>query len=59
MGPKFINKIVRFLKQDDGPTAVEYAIMLTAVLLACVVSIGSMGSMLNTKYQDIENQMPK
>jgi pilus assembly protein Flp/PilA len=53
-----IQKIKNFLKSEDGPTAVEYAIMLTAVIVACVVSIGAMGSSLNTKFQDIEARMP-
>ena len=34
-----IQAIVRFLKEEDGPTAVEYAVMLMTILLACVGSI--------------------
>ncbi|MEZ6093851.1 MAG: Flp family type IVb pilin [Pirellulaceae bacterium] len=55
----FKTKIIRFLRNEDGPTAVEYAIMLAAVFLVAVASIGNMGTSLNAKFQDIEAQMPK
>jgi pilus assembly protein Flp/PilA len=34
--------VVRFLKEEDGPTSVEYAVMLF-IFLACIVGITLVG----------------
>jgi pilus assembly protein Flp/PilA len=34
--------LIRFLKSEDGPTAVEYAIMLALILLVIMVSVNQM-----------------
>jgi pilus assembly protein Flp/PilA len=31
------------LKKEDGPTAVEYAVMLALIIAACVVAITTLG----------------
>ena len=33
------NPILAFLKGEDGPTAVEYAVMLALVIIVCIASI--------------------
>lgn len=33
-----------FLQREDGPTAVEYAVMLALIIVVCVTAIGSVGS---------------
>lgn len=38
------SKIKRFLRSDDGPTAVEYAIMLALVILVCLTAIRTFGT---------------
>ena len=35
--------IKRFLKSEDGPTAVEYAVILALLFLACVAAIQAVG----------------
>jgi pilus assembly protein Flp/PilA len=32
-----------FLKEDDGPTAVEYAVMLALIIVVCIVAITTLG----------------
>lgn len=32
-----------FLFSEDGPAAVEYAIMLALILVVCIVAIGPLG----------------
>ena len=42
---------VEFVKQEDGPTAVEYAIMLALIVTICIgviTTIGSNGNVLST-----------
>jgi pilus assembly protein Flp/PilA len=36
-------KIRQFLVSEDGPTAVEYAVMLALILVACIVIVTSLG----------------
>jgi len=33
-----------FLRSEDGPTSVEYAVMLALILMSCVVTIRALGS---------------
>lgn len=35
--------MVDFLKQEDGPTAVEYAVMLSLIIVVCLVAITALG----------------
>ena len=39
-----VKKAVRFLQQEDGPTAVEYAVMLALILVACIAAVSTVGS---------------
>jgi pilus assembly protein Flp/PilA len=38
------NWIVRFGKRDDGPTAVEYAVMLALVIVVCLAAVAVVGT---------------
>lgn len=38
-----MNKLLKFLRAEDGPTAVEYAVMLFLIVLVCIGAIGSVG----------------
>ena len=40
-------KVQRFLVSEDGPTAVEYAVMLALIIIVCLTDISSVGT--NTK----------
>jgi pilus assembly protein Flp/PilA len=40
-------KLVAFLKKEDGPTAVEYAVMLALIIVVCIVSITTLGTNAN------------
>jgi pilus assembly protein Flp/PilA len=41
---KFTNALVKFLKAEDGPTAVEYAVMLALIIVVCITAISVLGS---------------
>jgi pilus assembly protein Flp/PilA len=36
--------LVDFLRRDDGPTAVEYAVMLALIIVVCIAAINALGS---------------
>jgi pilus assembly protein Flp/PilA len=41
---------LRFLKDDDGPTAVEYAVMLALIIVVCTTSIAILGTNANNTF---------
>jgi pilus assembly protein Flp/PilA len=41
----------RFLLSEDGPTAVEYAVMLALIVMVCITAIQAVGSNASTKFQ--------
>ena len=42
--------VVDFLKREDGPTAVEYAVMLALIIVVCITAIGTLGSNSNKTF---------
>jgi pilus assembly protein Flp/PilA len=46
-------KLVRFLKQEDGPTAVEYAVMLALIIVVCIAAITTLGSNANNTFSSV------
>ena len=43
-------KVQRFLVSEDGPTAVEYAVMLALIVIVCLGAIETIGTSANTKF---------
>ncbi len=41
---------VNFLKAEDGPTAVEYAVMLALIVVVCIAAITSLGANANSTF---------
>jgi pilus assembly protein Flp/PilA len=39
-----MRRIWEFLKEEDGPTAVEYAVMLALILMVCFVAVATVGT---------------
>ena len=50
---KFLTAATRFLKSDDGPTATEYAVMLSLIIIACIATISLLGTEVNTMFGDV------
>jgi pilus assembly protein Flp/PilA len=42
--------IIRFLKGEDGPTAVEYAVMLALIVVVCIAAITVLGKNANDTF---------
>ena len=53
----FFNKLKRFLESEDGPTAVEYAVMLALIIVVCLVAIQSLGTNTSTTFTNIANSL--
>jgi pilus assembly protein Flp/PilA len=44
---------VTFLRNEDGPTAVEYAVMLALIIVVCIAAIATLGSNANGTFADV------
>lgn len=49
------NRIWRFLANEDGPTAVEYAVMLALIILVCVATVAQLGQATNDSFVPVRN----
>ena len=52
-----ITKVQNFLKSEDGPTAVEYAIMLALIVIVCLTAIQAVGTTANTAFQQVTTDL--
>jgi pilus assembly protein Flp/PilA len=50
---KFTNFVVDFLSREDGPTAVEYAVMLALIIVVCITAITALGSNANKTFTSV------
>lgn len=46
-------KFVSFLKKEDGPTAVEYAVMLALIIVVCIAAISTLGSNASNTFSNV------
>jgi len=46
---------VNFLNREDGPTAVEYAVMLALIIVVCITAITALGSNANATFSSVSD----
>ena len=51
-------KLRRFLVSEDGPTAVEYAVMLALIIIVCLTAISSIGTKASSTFSKVAATMP-
>jgi pilus assembly protein Flp/PilA len=47
------SRVRRFLQSEDGPTAVEYAVMLALILVACITIIQTLGTSVSGTFSTV------
>jgi pilus assembly protein Flp/PilA len=52
---RFTQFAVDFLKREDGPTAVEYAVMLALIIVVCITAITTLGTNANATFTKVGN----
>jgi pilus assembly protein Flp/PilA len=52
-----VHQTVAFLKNEDGPTAVEYAVMLALIIVVCITAITTLGSNANNTFSYVGTQI--
>jgi pilus assembly protein Flp/PilA len=53
---QFVRTSVKFLKAEDGPTAVEYAVMLALIIVVCIAAITALGSNANNTFSYVASK---
>ncbi len=54
---KLTSSVVRFLKREDGPTAVEYAVMLALIIVVCIAAITTLGQDASSTFTSVGNSL--
>jgi pilus assembly protein Flp/PilA len=49
----WLERAKRFVKAEDGPTAVEYAVMLALIIVVCIAAITTLGSNANGTFSNV------
>jgi len=52
-----IHRVGRFIRSEDGPTAVEYAVMLALIMVAAITIVSQLGGTLTTTFSTIDSEL--
>jgi len=50
---QFTQAVVNFIEREDGPTAVEYAVMLALIIVVCLAAITTLGQNANATFTTV------
>ena len=50
-------RVHRFLVSEDGPTAVEYAVMLALIVIVCLTAISAIGTQANATFEEVAESL--
>ena len=53
LGVIFLQKVINFLSDESGPTAVEYAAMLAFIVVVCLAAISVLGSAVSSTFNSV------
>ena len=54
---RYVSWVRKFIVSEDGPTAVEYAVMLALIIVVCLAAIGTIGTNANTTFTAVGNSL--
>ena len=57
MKNSFLKSVRNFLASEDGPTAVEYAVMLALIVVVCLGAIQTVGTNAKTTFTNVSAQL--
>lgn len=52
-----VASIKRFLVADDGPTAVEYAVMMALIIVVCITTVTAIGNNANARFTTVKTSL--
>ena len=59
MFSRMLRSVVSFVKDESGPTAVEYAVMLALIIVVCITAITALGTNANNTFSYIGTNVGK
>jgi pilus assembly protein Flp/PilA len=54
---QIVSHFRQFLTSEDGPTAVEYAVMLSLILVACIAILTTLGQSMSSNFSTINGSI--
>jgi pilus assembly protein Flp/PilA len=54
---EIISQVRHFLTSEDGPAAVEYAVMLALILVACITIVTTPGQNIGSTFSTVNSSM--
>ena len=54
---KLVKSAIEFLKKEDGPTAVEYAVMLALIIVVCIAAVTAIGTNANSTFSNVSSTL--
>lgn len=55
---KLLERTKAFLKSEDGPTAVEYAVLLALIVVVIIAAVTLLGGRVRDQFQTAADAMP-
>lgn len=55
---RYARRVMRFIREEDGPTVTEYAVMIALIILVSVAAISSLGTKVDITYQTLKDNVP-
>ncbi len=52
-----MSKLIAFLKNDSGATAIEYGLIAAGISVAIIVAVNGVGTALNTTFSSVSTQL--
>ncbi len=52
-----INRVQRFIESEDGPTAVEYAVMVGLIVVAIVAVVGNLAKSISGTFSTVSSTL--
>jgi pilus assembly protein Flp/PilA len=54
---RLVRQTIDFVKKEDGPTAVEYAVMLALIIVVCIAAVTTLGKNANNSFSAVASKL--
>jgi pilus assembly protein Flp/PilA len=52
-----MSKLLRFFRDDNGATAIEYGLIAGGIAVAIIATVNGLGTQLNTTFSSVSTQL--
>ena len=53
----FADSVKKFIVSEDGPTAVEYAVMMALIIVVCIGTVTTVGTNTKAKFEAVKTAL--